>query len=50
MIRLAVVEDQTLTRETTVERVGARFGTDADMGDLFRVGDLNERLAGLPRS
>ena len=28
MIRLAVVEDQTLTRETTVERLAAWFGMD----------------------
>jgi DNA-binding NarL/FixJ family response regulator len=31
MIRLAVVEDQKLTRDTTVERLGARFGPGASV-------------------
>ncbi len=37
MIRLAVVEDQTLTRETTVERLGVRFGTDVSVQGYANV-------------
>jgi DNA-binding NarL/FixJ family response regulator len=37
MIRLAVVEDQTLTRETTVERLGARFGADVSVRGYANV-------------
>jgi DNA-binding NarL/FixJ family response regulator len=37
MIRLAVVEDQTLTRETTVERLGAGFGADVSVRGYANV-------------
>jgi DNA-binding NarL/FixJ family response regulator len=37
MIRLAVVEDQTLTRETTVERLGAQFGADVSVRGYANV-------------
>jgi DNA-binding NarL/FixJ family response regulator len=40
MIRLAVVEDQTLTRETTVERLGVRFGADVPVQGYANVEQL----------